>query len=463
MSETPTRRTRSFRFGAHLGRSGPFEAYLAQMFTPSAPTVGVLVRLLGSDPKVLPDLELLRLKTEAVRALRVPTVAGAFGVVQLAGQPALVTQDVGGEPLSAVLQELPPRAALELVGSLAATLHHLWDAPIAGGAPMHLAHGGLGPAVVSVGPDGAVVVADFGFARDLRSVDARYLAPEAFSRRDAQPTADVYGLGCILYEALAHERLAEGVSPRQLVELSQEPHRHAAFVRERLSGLRATVSPQVFSLLFAILGAKSGARPPAGTLASTLQQLAGSAPGASLQQVMAGRGAPAGPQGRGPLTGQTWREGGAAPEPPPRPAPGRRRIRPLALAGQLAALGCLSLVGLSVAAVAGQLWWSAGMPLPELFVPDVSMPEVPADAPGAASDEPGPAGVAVEVEGRAERLVLVSGGETYQPGAVPPGRYLLRLDAGRGLKSVAEFDVRPGEDLHIRCVIARRVCELERR
>jgi serine/threonine-protein kinase len=92
-----------------------------------------------------------------------------------------------------------------------------------------LAHGGLKPENLLFAPDG-VLVADFCFdtalrragrgrfaARDFLPRRPHYLSPERARFSDADPSSDLYALGCVLYEMLAGVPPHEGSSAEEIL------------------------------------------------------------------------------------------------------------------------------------------------------------------------------------------------------------------------------------------------------
>ena len=121
------------------------------------------------------------------------------------------------------------RQALELVGQLAEIVSYLHRQGVV--------HGNLKPSNVLLSADGIARLTDFHptgglFQGPLPSGDGDpaglgYLAPEFASDQPAEPspTADVYGLGAILYELVTGRPPLAGVDARQLLEQvhTQEP------------------------------------------------------------------------------------------------------------------------------------------------------------------------------------------------------------------------------------------------
>src|SRR5579859_231237 len=121
--------------------------------------------------------------------------------------PFIVMELVTGRTLRQVLDEagvLPPG---EAVGIAAAVCEALAVAHGAG-----LVHRDIKPANMVLAPGGGLKVLDFGIARaegttaGTRTLGvlgtAAYLSPEQASGRPAGPQADLYALGCVLFEML---------------------------------------------------------------------------------------------------------------------------------------------------------------------------------------------------------------------------------------------------------------------
>jgi serine/threonine protein kinase len=93
-----------------------------------------------------------------------------------------------------------------------------------------IVHGDLKPENVFLGDDGRITLLDFGLARRARRDDAlvdandfclgtmEYAAPEQISGEPVDARADLYSLGCILYELVTGRRPFEGHSPDEIAE-----------------------------------------------------------------------------------------------------------------------------------------------------------------------------------------------------------------------------------------------------
>ena len=126
----------------------------------------------------------------------------------------LVLELVDGRPLNDVLREgaLPVDRAVGIAKQIAAALHAAHSVGIV--------HRDIKPANVLVRSDGAVKVCDFGIAHLLGeariSVSSAvvgtpaYMAPEQLQGKSVGPPADIFALGCVLFEMLAGTLPFEG-------------------------------------------------------------------------------------------------------------------------------------------------------------------------------------------------------------------------------------------------------------
>ena len=199
-----------------IGRGGMGEVYRA--YDTSRGRVVALKRLpasLAVDPTFQ-----ARFRAEAALAARLhePHVIPIHDFGEIDGQLYIDMRLVDGPDLAHILKQngpLPARRVVEIVTQVAAAL----DAAHAAG----LVHRDIKPGNVLVieseAGDDFVYVADFGIARavdgsmssSLTTTGATvgsmdYVAPERFAGGHGDRRADVYALGCVLYEALTAQR-----------------------------------------------------------------------------------------------------------------------------------------------------------------------------------------------------------------------------------------------------------------
>src|SRR5690349_17869682 len=148
-----------------------------------------------------------RFRREAKSAARLshPSVVAIYDQGEDAGRVYLVMEHAGGRTLRDLLREgrLDPVEALDIADGV---LTALAAAHAAG-----LVHRDVKPENVLIGDDGRVKVADFGLARAVEATSysiadgtllgtVAYLAPEQVTSGAADPRADIYALGVLLYE-----------------------------------------------------------------------------------------------------------------------------------------------------------------------------------------------------------------------------------------------------------------------
>lgn len=188
--------------------------------------VKVLHEALASDPAALS-----RLQAEAGVAarLRSPRIVPVVGVFSDGGRWLLVSERVEGRCLEEMLAvALAPEAVVALGVELAAALEHAHAAGVF--------HGDVRPGNVLVGTGGARLF-DFAAAAAPDAVRPGETAPEV--QAGAKPTArsDLYGLGIVLFAALAGRPAFDGPTPwarlgaqQQAPALPPGPHGLAALV-----------------------------------------------------------------------------------------------------------------------------------------------------------------------------------------------------------------------------------------
>ena len=185
--------------------------------------------------KVLPDAfaadpdRLARFQREAqvLASLNHPNIAQIHGIEKSADTQALVLELVEGPTLAdrIVQGAIPIDEALPIAKQIAAALEAAHEAGVI--------HRDLKPANIKVREDGTVKVLDFGLAKALDTTPegdpsqsptltaaatqmgvimgtAAYMSPEQAKGLPADKRADIWGLGCVLFEMLTGERVFAG-------------------------------------------------------------------------------------------------------------------------------------------------------------------------------------------------------------------------------------------------------------
>jgi hypothetical protein len=242
-----------YQLGERLGKGGMAEVYDAIDLRLERP---VAVKVLRPEMAARNDLRLRFLaEARSAAALVHPHAVAVYDTGEHAGLPYLVMERLPGETLADRLAMGPVdptwlrEQASGLLGALAA-------AHAAG-----IVHRDVKPANILLAADGTAKLADFGIAksitpgggagRDWTDLTATgqlmgtpaYLAPERVEGQPASPRSDLWGLGVVLYEALAGRRPFEGDSPlavaRAVVEGQHVP----------LADLRPDIDPRLIAVV----------------------------------------------------------------------------------------------------------------------------------------------------------------------------------------------------------------------
>ncbi|WP_459549441.1 serine/threonine-protein kinase [Nocardia sp. X0981] len=201
-----------YRLERLLGQGGMGQVWLAHT-DPAGGRPGRRVALkllpaeLAADPTYRTRFER---EAELASRLRDSHIVPIHAHGELDGRLFIEMEYVEGDDLSRILRHdgaLPPARAVDIIAQTAAAL----DAAHRAG----LVHRDVKPSNIVVRRDGFVYLIDFGIAHGAGSTALTasglavgtwaYMAPERFTgRTDAR--ADVYSLGCVLYEALTGAR-----------------------------------------------------------------------------------------------------------------------------------------------------------------------------------------------------------------------------------------------------------------
>ena len=176
--------------------------------------VKVLRRELAAEPAYL---ERFRREARASAALSHPGVAGVYDCGELGGSAFIVMELVEGEILAdriAARGRLPWPEAFAIGEQVARAL--------AAAHASGLVHRDIKPGNVLVDTAGRAKVTDFGIAKAAAAApltrtgmvvgSANYVAPEQAQGDDVGPPADLYSLGCVLFEAVTSRPPYRGAS-----------------------------------------------------------------------------------------------------------------------------------------------------------------------------------------------------------------------------------------------------------
>jgi TolB-like protein len=161
-----------------------------------------------------------RQEARAASALNHPNIITVYGVEEAGGSSVIASEYIEGETLRERISRgaLAPAEALDIAAQIASALRAAHEAGIV--------HRDVKPENVMLRPDGYVKVLDFGIAKlaprqtnaaeenghntsTVRTTPGlimgtdRYMSPEQARGQEVDARADVWSLGCVLYEMLA--------------------------------------------------------------------------------------------------------------------------------------------------------------------------------------------------------------------------------------------------------------------
>lgn len=187
-----------------------------------------------------------------------PNIVTIYDVGEHEGMPFIAMEYVRGETFADLIQLRPPlplARKLQLTEEVCAGLAHAHEAGIV--------HRDIKPANLIVGPEGTVKILDFGIAKLTASGitvpgsivgTLNYMSPEQLLGQNLDARSDIFSLGAVLYELIAHQPAFPG---KRLQEVT----------KQILSGSPAPITnvvpdldPRLVRLLGTLLQKDPGAR-----------------------------------------------------------------------------------------------------------------------------------------------------------------------------------------------------------
>ena len=231
----------SYEILEHIGSGGMGEVYRARDSKLNREVaLKVLPEQFARDPE---RVARFRREAQLLASLNHPNIAAIYTFEESATSRFLVMEYVPGETLREQTKRgpTPVEEALTITKQIAEALEHAHEKPII--------HRDLKPANVKVTPEGKVKVLDFGLAKAFagagQPVDQNdiptgsrhdtlagailgtpaYMSPEQAAGKQADKRADIWALGCVLYELISGKRAFEGETVTEIIAsvLKSEP------------------------------------------------------------------------------------------------------------------------------------------------------------------------------------------------------------------------------------------------
>ena len=155
-----------------------------------------------------------------------PHVCGVYELGEEQGTLYLVMEWSDGASLRQVMDKLPGgrmdmAVAARIVANVAAGLHAAHELEDSDGTKLRVVHRDVSPQNVLISKNGHVKVADFGVAKAQGQLHRptetgemkgklAYMAPEQVTAKDIDHRADIFALGCVLYEVTVGRRPFQG-------------------------------------------------------------------------------------------------------------------------------------------------------------------------------------------------------------------------------------------------------------
>lgn len=231
----------------HIASGGMGQVWAARQMTQLGFRRVVAVKTALPEMAKNADFEQLFLDEARIASMiHHPNVCAIYELGEERGILYLAMEWVNGGSLLEVLEALPAPRYLEarlgarVVANACAGLHAAHELEGEDGVPLHVVHRDVSPQNILISADGHVKVADFGVAKargQLHSATVTgefkgkvsYLAPEQLTSKEVDRRADIFALGCVLYQVTVGQRPFQGdgalVTMYQILESNVTPPR----------------------------------------------------------------------------------------------------------------------------------------------------------------------------------------------------------------------------------------------
>ncbi|HEY8145507.1 MAG TPA: serine/threonine-protein kinase [Kofleriaceae bacterium] len=238
----PVRRLGKYELIARIAAGGMAEVYLARLRGPMNFQKAVVVKVI--HPHLASQEEFLRMLLDEARLsalIKHPRVVDIYELGCEEGVYFIAMEFIAGQPLTAVMgsgiagRPLDPCSIARVIADAADGLHAAHELKGASGNTLGLVHRDVSPGNIMVLHDGGVKIVDFGIAKARGRLTISgvqqfkgkvgYVAPEQLSGGIVDRRTDVFGLGVVMWEALAMQRLFRSEDEKESLRaiLGSEP------------------------------------------------------------------------------------------------------------------------------------------------------------------------------------------------------------------------------------------------
>jgi beta-lactam-binding protein with PASTA domain len=223
-----------YRVEARIGQGGMAEVFRG--FDPSLDRTVAIKVLVHPFDRDAGFVSRFRREAQAAARLNHPNIVGVYDAGADGDTQFIVMEYIEGRTLASFLAgggTPTPEQAVELTEKVAAALQ--------AAHAQRIVHRDIKPANVMVTRAGAVKVMDFGIARLQTDATApqtssvigtpAYFSPEQAQGHPVDARSDIYSLGCVLYEMLAHRQPFTGDTPVAIAykQVNEVPPAPSAF------------------------------------------------------------------------------------------------------------------------------------------------------------------------------------------------------------------------------------------
>lgn len=227
-----------YKLIAELGRGGMAEVFLALVQGPAGFNKLMVIKRLR--PHLAEEHEFLQMFLDEARLaakLSHPNIVQTMEVGEHRGQFYISMEYLEGQPLNRILRrcdEVTPTMVVRILADALKGLHAAHELTDYDGSALSVVHRDATPHNIFVTYDGQVKVVDFGIAKAAISVaetrtgvlkgKVSYMAPEQARGDVVDRRADIFSIGCCLWEAVAGRRMWKGKSDIQVLNAIMGEH-----------------------------------------------------------------------------------------------------------------------------------------------------------------------------------------------------------------------------------------------